>query len=413
MRRVQAAARPVRAISVLALSLAAPVAAAGCAVDPQSEVGVGEAGPDAGLEVIELALEPECTTSCPPFATGIYVLTFGQSLADADMNKAASSPNVTGVVLRIPWAKVQPDPPLAGQPATYDWSELEKQLDLVPTGKRVGLAITPGTKSPAWFCGNYPGQCKTFSYTPGGPVGGSVITVPKPFSTEFETVYGNMIAALGARLQSRAARYAKIAYVKLDGVNMTTDETRLPLTDASGATINWGVSDPTAAAIDAFKRFAGKWARAFGSKRLSLAAVGDLSTRLRDWMKSTFATRGIVQANGLKDGANLSSTVTGAMTGTPHTLGGWQPWNSIQQGGCGMWGANACEPTSCSSSSLYKVFRGMVKFGMGLCPGQTTPPGSFFEMYKEDILAYDVVQADNVNYVKSSQALIKANAPPN
>jgi hypothetical protein len=224
-----------------------------------------------------------------------------------------------------------------------------------------------------------------------------------------------MIAALGARLQANSTRYAKIAYVKLNGVNMTTDETMLPLTDAHGATIDWGVASPTDAAIDSFEFFAGKWATSFGKKRLSFGAGsrGTLDTPIADFMKTTYATRGIVQQNGLKNGANLAGTVTKAMSGSPHTLGGWQPWGSIELEGCAMQGANACEPSSCTSTNLHKVFRGMVKFGLGLCSGQTIASASFFEMYKQDLLAYDRVQTDGVNYVQSSQNLIKANGPTN
>ena len=55
----------------------------------------------------------------------------------------------------------------------------------------------------------------------------------------------------------------------------------------------------------------------------------------------------------------------------------------------------------------------MVKFGLGLCPGQTIPTASFFEMYVQDLVAYDKVQADGINYVQSAQSLIKANGPTN
>ena len=50
---------------------------------------------------------------------------------------------------------------------------------------------------------------------------------------------------------------------------------------------------------------------------------------------------------------------------------------------------------------------------MGLCAGQNVPKPSFFEMYKQDVVAFDKVQADGINYVQSSQNLIKTYAPTN
>ncbi|MFG0317104.1 MAG: beta-galactosidase [Planctomycetota bacterium JB042] len=115
--------------------------------------------------------------SCPPTS----------SQSNSVIPSVAAMPFVEGILVRVSWEDVEP------QPGVYDFSLVDGQLALAGQhGVRVALAVVQGSHTPAWL----PIQgAQMIQYV----FAGQLRTVAVPWDPIYLAAWQNLIAALGAK----------------------------------------------------------------------------------------------------------------------------------------------------------------------------------------------------------------------
>jgi hypothetical protein len=149
------------------------------------------------------------------------------------------NPDITGVILRLNWNRLQTDSDGDGVPE-YDWSDLDREMNkAVENGKLFTLDVSAGKGgTPPWIFTTYTGTIsgtvtphffKDWASEDEPPNGcGFTMTLGSPTDTAYRDLYIAMIEALADHVASDARWFQALAHVKLSGANLITSEARLP-----------------------------------------------------------------------------------------------------------------------------------------------------------------------------------------
>jgi len=164
------------------------------------------------LLVFWCGIAPALGASLP----GVYAL----SDQDASTSLAVlANPNVDGLALRYSWNQLEP------REGNFNWSPIDVQVAAARAhGKKVSLGVTAGIRTPAWV---YAAGANQFSFVwdkPWGPPICSSQRIPIPWDPVYLAKWDSFVRALGARY----ANNPTVVYVKITGVNATTQEAILP-----------------------------------------------------------------------------------------------------------------------------------------------------------------------------------------
>jgi hypothetical protein len=149
----------------------------------------------------------------------------GAGLRGETMESTWTSPNVTGVFLRLLWRDVNP------APGVYDWSNLEHEVDqAIRNGKMYTVSIGAGAKgTPEWIFDDVGGRVPKLELEDGPDDRcGAPFNLGNPTNAEYEAAYFAVLVKLAEFIKARNGRYRALAYVKPSGANLHTLENRLP-----------------------------------------------------------------------------------------------------------------------------------------------------------------------------------------
>lgn len=215
---------------------------------------------------------------CSGIASASDVSLFGiYALADQDAPISSAildNSNVDGLALRFSWNQLEP------RDGVFNWSPVDVQIASARAHhKKVSLGVTAGARTPAWV---YAAGASYFSFVwdkPWGPPICSNQRIPIPWDPVYLNKWGGFVRALGARYGHTSI----VIYVKITGVNATTQELILPhsrsttishlgVTCVSGDDVaRWLAVDYSRAKIEqAWKQMADTFAQAFPAAKLGL-----------------------------------------------------------------------------------------------------------------------------------------------
>ncbi len=158
------------------------------------------------------------STSENTTANGIYVI---DGVHRNSIDKAIlKSSLIDGVVLSVPWSVIEPEE------GRFVWSSIDSILSQAQAyGKKVSLVLGSGWQTPSWVYSDGAGQLKfIWDHSNWGPAVCSVVAIPLPWDPIYLAKWSQLVSAAGARYDSDA----RIASVKVTGVNSKTQETFLP-----------------------------------------------------------------------------------------------------------------------------------------------------------------------------------------
>lgn len=203
---------------------------------PVAAAGIFSLGPfDAGFE----AREGLCTEGAALASAG------GQSLCEtgelgATMLETWENPQITGVFIRALWNRVHVAPGL--DDSSFDFVALDREIDrAVAHGKLFSLNFKAGKHgTPDWiFSTNSDGSPRAgggggverLRFRDGGsdaPGCGASMDLGNPADPQYRQHYFDLLRKVAEHLRARADRFRALAYLKLGGANLFSDEARLP-----------------------------------------------------------------------------------------------------------------------------------------------------------------------------------------
>jgi len=174
---------------------------------------------------------PLCAQTVPDLR-GVFIYTNDVSqISNATaplLTQSLSIPGVDGVALVIGWNAIEP---AMGQ---YSWSLLDQWIATVSAlGKKIDLVVPGGQSTPSWLFQPAPtgagATALNFTVSPHAGALGQCdsVTMAAPWDPAFLSQWDAMLAALSAHLKSNGT-YSTITFVRLTGINRTTEELRLP-----------------------------------------------------------------------------------------------------------------------------------------------------------------------------------------
>jgi hypothetical protein len=347
---------------------------------------------------------PTSTSAVAP--RGVYVPTFGQSIAnDSALAAALSATTVDGFVIAAAWKDVEP-----AQDA-YDFeTHVGANLRAVAAaGKRATISIGAGIASPAYVCTSAGATCLDLvvRFKQGNQ---QCIheTLPLPWDPVLQARFGKMVAAFGAYIAGDATLAQAVVAVKITGFNDHDEETILPVEtgltepctvgDACGADMMCHETDTVTAfqtagytsdvAVQAFATFAGQFRAAFPNVAISSQITSQFPALVGTSPPTTTAVP-VAMVQRLIGDASLAPvtvqdnglTATGGVdigTVDAHAAGvpvGYQMLAYVaNNAACLMAGTTR---QACSES----ILRAAIDLGV-------TSGASWLEIYKQDIVAY-------------------------
>jgi hypothetical protein len=206
---------------------------------------------------------------------------------NATMEQTWADPALAGVFVRSEWNDIQPRPGLAD--SSFDFTNLDRELNAaVAHGKLVTINVVAGSKgTPEWLFTDGGVAPLTFQdKTNEGAITeeakaacGPTFTLGDPTDEAYQEHYYAMIRKLGEHIRSRSDWYRAVAYVKLSGANMHTEELDLPSRCEPGCICNtevWAKAGYTPDGLEDF--FANQmdvWQEAFPGKPMIFALIQD------------------------------------------------------------------------------------------------------------------------------------------
>lgn len=221
-----------------------------------------------------------------PFAVGNTTLCkVGEE--HATMDQTWEDPALAGVFVRSEWKDIQTAPGMDDE--NFDFTTLDRELNAaVAHGKLVTINFVAGSKgTPDWLFDeggveplyfedmtNEGVDSKEEKATCGVP-----LTLGDPTDKEYQEHYFNLIRKAGEHIRSRSDWYRAVAYVKLSGANLHTEELDLPSRCIPGCICNsqvWAEAGYTPAGLEEF--FAKQmdvWQEEFPGKPMIFALIQD------------------------------------------------------------------------------------------------------------------------------------------
>lgn len=139
---------------------------------------------------------------------GIYALRYKSKRPVVD---DAVKPYTAGFTVRIFWSDLEPED------GVYDFSFIDQELDRAKSlGKKVGLTVPVGVRSPSWLCASTGAQCFTFADNRTG----ETQKAPVPWDPVMLSYVGRMFQNLGTRYDSKP----ELERVTVVGPNVGTAE---------------------------------------------------------------------------------------------------------------------------------------------------------------------------------------------
>jgi hypothetical protein len=164
--------------------------------------------------------------------------------AEAVMNKTMpetwENPDITGVTIMMDWDSLQPD--FVNGDADFFWDDLDREMNAaVEAGKTFALAIRAGYKGNPWWLFDYTGpltdgpveglDLKTWTGSAVPTTNcGTEMTLPLPTDDDYRDLFVHMLEVVGEHVRSDSRWYQALAQVKVGGMNLLTDEAKLPNT---------------------------------------------------------------------------------------------------------------------------------------------------------------------------------------
>lgn len=231
------------------------------------------------------ALPLSCAAAGAQNANGFYVYMRHPSLErwEAVYDDALAADYVDGAALVIEWNLIEP------KPDVYDWTHLDRWIEKVmAAGKKLSIGVTAGMFAPEWLYDiGVPKNSFRFNRNNRG-IACSLLSQPSPWDPTYLKEYGKMIDALAAHLrglsvagQPPAAAWNALQVVKLSGINVSTEELRLPANapddgpcEQSDAVTIWAKAGFLPEKIvSAWMKIAAATERAFPGKLLSVGII--------------------------------------------------------------------------------------------------------------------------------------------
>jgi uncharacterized protein (TIGR03437 family) len=176
--------------------------------------------------------------ACPPGSRANFVGDNGKRLCtaggayEATMAATWSSPNVTGVFIRLLWKDVNPGK------GVYDFTVLRRELEAaIANGKVYSLGVKAGDDgTPGWIFNaetSGGGGVPRLSFDDAGGSGdlagcGNRMDLGNPVRPNYKALYFAMLTEVARFIKTRADWYRALAYIKISGANLISHENRLP-----------------------------------------------------------------------------------------------------------------------------------------------------------------------------------------
>lgn len=313
--------------------------------------------------------------------SGVYALA---DQDDALPGAVLDNPNVDGLALRYSWKQLEP------REGVFNWSPIDAQVTAAAKHrKKVSLGVTAGIRTPDWV---YAAGAGYYSFIWDKPWGAPICSsqrIPIPWDPVYLAKWDAFVRALGARY----AHNSNVVYVKITGVNATTQEAILPhsrsatisgfgVTCVSGDDIGrWQAIGYSRGKIaQAWKHMANTFAESFPEAELGLmigpagfppiddegkiisrrGADRELALRLIAEGNTSYGRRFVVQNNGLsavRSWPELDSI-------SRQTTVGWQmAWSATGDARCRMnGGVVPCDPQYVLRSAVSRGIESGAKF---------------------------------------------------
>lgn len=200
--------------------------------DPKFVGGIFSLGPVAeGLQEIELTPNGTCPNDLPVIqSAGNRGLCHTGNLYQT-MESTWENPNISGVYIRLPWASTHIAP--GSDPSSFNFAALDRELNqAVKHGKYVSLSFSAGKNdTPNWIFTQ--DSVEPLMFRDGAPnleAGkcGSTMTLGNPTDQAYQQQYFDLIRGVGEHIRSNPEWYDALAYFKISGANMFTNEIMLP-----------------------------------------------------------------------------------------------------------------------------------------------------------------------------------------
>jgi hypothetical protein len=259
---------------------------------PRTPSGIFVLGPNEGQGFVVKSGAAQCDPTNHPEcgaavagsgATTQCLCTTGKPYAAMDATWADL--DVTGVFIRLPWSAVHKGP------GKFFWGDLDREIDkAVKKGKLYSLAFSAGSQgTPEWIfrpltqaplappLGNrkrraapiadttVPQAVKRLHFRDGGSKLGGGECGPKdgmdlgsPADDNYRKYYFEMLRTVAAHLKEKNAWYRALAYIKPSGLNLISNENRLPNSCEPGCLCNtevWAKDEVVGYTPTALKQF--------------------------------------------------------------------------------------------------------------------------------------------------------------
>ncbi len=170
-------------------------------------------------------LSPTKPTNGIQMPTGIYITS---SAIDAGFSPSiVSNEDIEGIYLRLSWNSIEPEDD------KYNWSFIDQQIaQAIQYNKKVVIGIVSGRYTPEWVFGaGVPKlQFSEINHRGKGKKAFSVAVAP-PWDSKYQSFILDMQTSLRDHLKAKPGFYDALIMVKFTGMNINTNEMRLPSQD--------------------------------------------------------------------------------------------------------------------------------------------------------------------------------------
>ena len=240
----------------------------------------------------------------------------------ATLDSTWRNPDLAGVFIRLLWSDVEP------QPGVYDFTVLQREVEkAVKNGKLYSLGIKAGSDgTPDWMFSTNANDTVRAGGGGGvprlhlqdgdgsGPGCGAKMDLGSPTGAVYRQLYSALLTEIAKFIKTRADWYRALAYIRISGANLVSNENRLPKTCDTGCPCN--TSDfcrgrlPSIGPLHVLRRTNEAATRPLSGKTDGLYAHSG-------WLSSINETGGFLNTSG---GSSNGATLPGAFEQTQSNL---------------------------------------------------------------------------------------------
>lgn len=156
---------------------------------------------------------------------GLFVTNSAMDVGFATSTYASSQ--IDGVYLRLSWKAIEP------RDNQHDWALLDREIQqAVDNNKKIVIGIASGKFTPDWV---FNSGVKKLQFTEinhrGKGKKAVTVAVAPPWDVKYQTFILDLMTSLRDHLKNKKGFYDAVAMIKFTGMNISTNELRLPSQD--------------------------------------------------------------------------------------------------------------------------------------------------------------------------------------